>query len=69
VRRDEVDAMVRDIIIHFGLPFTVLSIDTSSVGWDIQLRVGGGRLIRFPVPDGRPSATRAVIQDQLEALT
>jgi len=64
----EVDAMVRDIIIHFGLPFTVLSIIESPVGWTIQLRSGVGGLMRFSVPDGRPSAMRVAIQNQLEAL-
>jgi len=45
----------------------VLSILESPAGWNIQLRSGGGGLMRFRVPDGRPSAMRVAIQNQLEA--
>jgi hypothetical protein len=63
----ELDAMVRDIITHFGLPFTVLSISESPVGWNILLRGGVAGLMRFSVANGRPSAMRVDIQNQLEA--
>jgi hypothetical protein len=59
--------MVRELIIHFGLPFTVLSIIKSPAGWNIQLRAGVGGPMRFSIPDGRPSAVRAAIQNQLDA--
>jgi hypothetical protein len=63
----DVDAMVRDLIMHLGLPFTVLAIIRSPAGWNIQLRAGVGGLMRFSVRDGRPSVVRAAIQNQLEA--
>jgi hypothetical protein len=63
----DVDAMVRDLITHLGLPFTVLSIIRSPAGWTIQLRAGVGGLMRFSVRDGRPSVVRAAIQSQLDA--
>jgi|SwirhirootsSR3_FD_contig_41_4711221_length_561_multi_2_in_0_out_0_2 hypothetical protein len=63
----DLEAMIRDVIIHLGLRFTVLSILESPAGWNIQLRSGGGGLMRFRVPDGRPSAMRVAIQNQLEA--
>lgn len=59
--------MVRDLIIHLGLRFAVLSIIESPVGWDILLQAGVGGLRRFHVPDGRPSAMRVAIQNKLEA--
>jgi hypothetical protein len=59
--------MVRDILIHLGLRLAVLSIIESPVGWVILLRAGVGGLRRFSVPDGRPSATRVAIRNQLEA--
>jgi len=63
----EVDDMVRGVIIHLGLPFTVLSIIESPAGWNILLRAGVGGLTRLRVPAGRPSAMRVAIQNQLEA--
>jgi hypothetical protein len=62
----DVETMVRDLITHLGLPFTVLSIVKSPAGWNIQLRAGVGGLMRFSVRDGRPSAMRAAIQNQLD---
>ena len=63
----DVEAIVGDLIIHLGLPFTVLSIVKSPAGWNIQLRAGLGGLMRFSVRDGRPSIVRAAIQNQLDA--
>lgn len=62
----EVDAMVRDIIVHFGLPFTVLSVVESRAAWNILVRAGTGGLMRFAVPSGRPFAMRVAIQQKLE---
>jgi hypothetical protein len=63
----DVDAMVPDLVIHLGFPFTVLSIIKSPAEWNIQLRAGVGGLMRFSVSDGRPSALRAAIQSDLGA--
>jgi hypothetical protein len=63
----EVDAIVRDVIVHLGLPFTVLSINESPAGWNIVVRAGTGGQVRFGVPGGRPLAMRVAIQEHLEA--
>jgi hypothetical protein len=63
----EVDAIVRDVIVHNGLPFTVLSVTASPAGWDVQVRAGTGGLLRFAIPHGRPTAIRIAIQQHLEA--
>lgn len=63
----DVDVIVRSVIIHLGLPFTVLSIIESPAGWNVLLRAGVSGLMRFRVAAGRPSAMRVAIQNQLEA--
>jgi len=64
-----VDAILRDVIIERGLPFTVLSVIESPAGWNIQVRAGTGGLMRFSVPNGRPVAIRVAIQQKLEEET
>jgi hypothetical protein len=63
----EVDAIVRDVIVHHGLPFTVLSVTASPSGWNIQVRTGTGGLLCFAIHHGRPTAMRTAIQQHLEA--
>lgn len=62
----EVELLVRGVIVHFGLPFTVLSVIASPTGWNIVVR-GAGGVVRFTVPQGRPVTMRTVIQERLEA--
>jgi hypothetical protein len=63
----EVDALVRSVIIHLGLPFAVLSVVESPAGWNIQVRAGTGEVVRFMLLGGRPLAMRVAIQEKLEA--
>jgi hypothetical protein len=63
----EVDRLVRDVIVHLGLPFTVLSVIESPVGWNVQVRAGMGGLVTFTLPRGRPLTMRVAIQEKLEA--
>jgi len=63
----EVDAIVRSVIVHLGLPFSVLSVLESPTGWNIQVRAGTGGVVRFAVFDGRPVAMRVAIQERLES--
>lgn len=65
----EVDALVRDVIVHLGLPFTVLSVIESPAGWNIQIRAGTAGLMRFAVSSGRPVAMRVAIQQKLDPET
>jgi hypothetical protein len=65
----EVEELVRSVIVQFGLPFAVLSVVESPVGWDIQVRAGTGGMVRFTVRGGRPLALRTAIQEKLEAET
>jgi len=63
----EVAALVRSVIVHAGLPFTVVSAVAGAAGWNIQVRSDTGRLVSFTVLDGRPLAMRLAIQEKLEA--
>jgi hypothetical protein len=63
----EVDALVRGVIAHLGLPFAVLSVIESPAGWNIQVRAGTGGMVRFTIPGSRPPAMRVAIQEKLEA--
>jgi hypothetical protein len=63
----EVEEIVRSVIVHLGLPFAVLSVVESAVGWNIQVRAGTGGVVRFTVLGSRPLAMRIAIQEKLEA--
>lgn len=63
----QVTAIVKDLIVHYGLPFTLVSVNASERRWDILVRSASGRTIPLSVHDGRPSDIRQTIQDKLEA--
>ena len=67
MKTTEVDAIVRSVIVHLGLPFSVMSVVESPTGWNIQVRAGTGGVVRFAVFDGRPLAMRVAIQERLES--
>jgi hypothetical protein len=64
---NEVEELVRAVIVHIGLPFAVLSVIESPAGWNIQVRADTGGIVRFTVFGGRPVAMRIAIQEKLEA--
>jgi len=64
---DEVEQLVRGVIVHGGLPFAILSVIKSPAGWDIHVRGGTGAMIQFTVFAGRPLSMRIAIQEKLEA--
>jgi hypothetical protein len=64
----EVEALVRDLIVHFGLPFTVVSVIGSPIGWNVKIRGDGtSRIVSFAVAGVRSAAIRAAVQEKLEA--
>jgi hypothetical protein len=67
VNATEVELLVRDVITHLGLPFTVLSVNASPTGWNIVVRAGTGGMVRFTLVGGRPTSMRIAIQERLEA--
>jgi hypothetical protein len=66
VNVNDVESIARDVIVHYGLPFTLLSVIASSGGWDICARSGRGADVRFTVADGRAVAMRTRIHETLE---
>ena len=63
----EVELLVRGVITHNGLPFTVISVNASPTGWNIVVRGVTGGLLRFNLIGGRPVSMRVAIQEKLEA--
>jgi hypothetical protein len=63
----DVQSLVHDVIVHYGMPFTVLSVSGSSGGWDVLVRGETGGAIPFTVVGGRPVDLRQAIQRTLEA--
>ena len=61
------EALVRNVIVSRGLPFAMLSVAASPVGWNIQVRARTGGTVSFTIPGGRPVSMRVAIQEQLEA--
>jgi hypothetical protein len=67
VNTAEVDALVRSVIVHLGLPCVLQSVVEFPAGWNIQVRASGGGVIDFTLFDGRPAAMRVAIQEKLDA--
>ncbi len=63
----EVEAMVKSVIVHLGLPFAVLSVSAAPMGWNIRVRAGTGGIVSFAIVAGRPASMRVAIQEKLEA--
>ena len=67
VTSSEMEALVRNVIVHRGLPFAMLSVAASPAGWNVQVRAETGGIVSFAVSDDRPVAMRVAIQERLEA--
>jgi hypothetical protein len=63
----EMESLVRDVCIHYGFPFEVVSVAASPAGWTVSVRGHTGRTVVFTVHDGRPLAMRVAIQERLQA--
>lgn len=63
----EVESLARDVIVHMGLPFTVLSVIGSPTGWNIMVRSSGTGVLRFTLNNASAVIMRRTIQETLEA--
>jgi hypothetical protein len=63
----QVTAIVKDVIVHYALPFTFISVTGSDRRWEILVRAESGETIPLSVADGRPHYVREAIQEMLEA--
>ena len=62
----EVELLVRGVITHVGLPFTLVSVSAAPDGWNVVVRGETGSVVRFTVMAGRPISMRTAIQERLE---
>jgi hypothetical protein len=63
----QVTAIVKDVIVHYALPFTFVSVTGSERRWEILVRAESGETIPLSVADGRPHYVRETVQAKLEA--
>ena len=63
----ELELLVRGVILHRGLPFTLTSVSGSVGGWTVLVRGERGDVVRFTLIGDRAVAMRVAIQEQLEA--
>jgi hypothetical protein len=63
----EMEALVRSIIVHHGLPFGAVSVVETPSGWKVVVNTATGGHLEFAIPAGRPAAMRVAVHDRLEA--
>jgi hypothetical protein len=62
----KLEALMRNIILHRRLPFTVHSVSEAGHAWLIVVRDDAGATLSMTVPAGRPLDIRSAIQERLE---
>jgi hypothetical protein len=62
----KLEALMRNIILHRRLPFTLHSVSEIAHGWHIVVRDDTGAQLSLTVPAGRPLDIRSAIQERLE---
>jgi hypothetical protein len=67
MNNSQVTAIVKDVIVHYALPFTLVSVNSSDRRWDILVRAESGRTIPLSVADGAPHYVRETVQEKLGA--
>ena len=63
----EMEALVRSVIVHHGLPFIPVSVVQTAEGWNIVVRAETGGNLAFAIPASRPTAMRIAVHERLEA--
>jgi hypothetical protein len=63
----EMEALVRSVIVHHGLPFSPVSVVETTEGWNIVVRADTARNVAFTIPASRPAAMRTAVHERLEA--
>lgn len=60
------EALLRNIILHRQLPFSVRSVSPAVNGWHIVVCDDAGATLSLTVPAGRPMDIRTAFQERLE---
>ena len=61
------EALLRNIILHRQLPFSVQSVSPAVNGWHIVVCDDAGATLSLTVPAGRPMDIRTAFQERLES--
>jgi len=64
--KDEVERLVRNVIVDRRFDCTLLSVCSASTGWNVMVRAGTGGLVRFALSTQRAIAARVAIEEILE---
>ena len=67
ITKDDVERLVRNVIVERGFGCTLLSVSKAPTGWNVMVRAGTGALVRFTLSTQRAVAARVAIQEILEA--
>ena len=62
----QLEVLLRNVIVHRRLPFTVHSVSAAATDWHIVVCDDAGAMLSLSVPDGRPLDVRRAIQERLE---
>jgi hypothetical protein len=63
----QLEALLRNVILHRRLPFTFHSVSAAADAWQIVVCDDAGATRSLTVPAGRPLDIRRAIEEQLEA--
>jgi hypothetical protein len=63
----EMKLLVRSVITIFAMPFAIVSVVATAVGWTVMCRAGTGDLVRFTISSDHPDLMRRAIRRRLEA--
>ena len=63
----EMEALVRSVAVHYGLPLGAVAVAELENGWSIVVRTALGGTVSFAIAAGRPAAMRVAVQEHLEA--
>jgi hypothetical protein len=67
ITKDDVERLIRNVIVERGFGGTLLSVSSASTGWNVMVRAGTGALVRFTLSTQRAVAARVAIEEILEA--
>jgi hypothetical protein len=62
----KLEALMRNLILHRRLPFTLHSVSAAADAWHIVVCDDAGATLALTVPAGRPLDIRSAIQERLE---
>ena len=63
----EMKLLVRSVITIFAMPFAIVSVVATAVGWKVMVRGGTGGIVRFTISADEPDTMRGAIRRRLEA--